>query len=412
MTTTHHPLINERLHGLDALRAIALILGVVLHLTLSFLPDAGKLWIVADQSSSSLLAITFFVIHMLRMAAFFVIAGFFGRLLLQRLGSAGFARDRLRRIGLPLFAGWPIVFTAIVAVIIWSAWIAHGGELPKESPPGPKFTPDDFPLTHLWFLWVLMLFYSAALLMRGVVHLIDRADRLGRGADVLLRIVLGWWAPFVLAMPLVFGLIQHSKWMPWFGVPTPDQSLYPNLASLSVYGVAFVVGWLLHRQRDLLGMIERRWAFNLSLAIAASATALAIVGIDPVLRVEPDGALRTAYAVVYSIGVWSWTLAMIGMSLRFLSGHSAVRRYIADASYWIYLAHLPLVMALQVACARLPWAWWLKFPLLLIVALALLFASYQLLVRHTVIGVILNGRKPARVDATAGAVSVPPTMAG
>jgi peptidoglycan/LPS O-acetylase OafA/YrhL len=31
--------------------------------------------------------------------------------------------------------------------------------------------------------------------------------------------------------------------------------------------------------------------------------------------------------------------------LKFLSNYSATRRYIADASYWIYLMHLPVVAA-------------------------------------------------------------------
>ena len=41
---------SERLHGLDALRAAALLLGVVLHATLSFFPT--PIWIVADDQRS------------------------------------------------------------------------------------------------------------------------------------------------------------------------------------------------------------------------------------------------------------------------------------------------------------------------------------------------------------------------
>ncbi len=65
------------------------------------------------------------------------------------------AKDRCKRIVLPLLTAWPLVFAGIIVVIVWIALIKFGGELPKESPPGPKFTPDDFPLTHRWFLYVL-----------------------------------------------------------------------------------------------------------------------------------------------------------------------------------------------------------------------------------------------------------------
>ena len=90
---------------------------------------------------------------------------------------------------------------------------------------------------------------------------------------------------------------------------------------------------------------------------------------------------------------WSWTFAVVGTALRFLSRQSAVRRYIADASYWIYVVHVPLIMALQVAVSQLAWPWWVKFPLILGVAFSLMFASYQLFVRYSFIGAVLNGRR-------------------
>ena len=70
----------------------------------------------------------------------------------------------------------------------------------------------------------------------------------------------------------------------------------------------------------------------------------------------------------------------------------------ADASYWVYLLHLPLVFFLQVAVQDVPWHWSLKFPLILSLTLVPLFVSYHFLVRPTVIGGWLNGRRyPRRI---------------
>ena len=88
--------------------------------------------------------------------------------------------------------------------------------------------------------------------------------------------------------------------------------------------------------------------------------------------------------------------AIIGLALRFLSDESPARRYVADSSYWIYLAHLPIVAAFQVLVGHLPWHWSVKFPLILVSSFAVLFASYHLLVRFTFIGAILNGRRYQR----------------
>ena len=51
---------------------------------------------------------------------------------------------------------------------------------------------------------------------------------------------------------------------------------------------------------------------------------------------------RRPPAASYTCATWTWTFAIIGLALRFLSNHSPVRRYIADSSYWLYLIHLPL----------------------------------------------------------------------
>ena len=102
------------------------------------------------------------------------------------------------------------------------------------------------------------------------------------------------------------------------------------------------------------------------------------------------------YAIAYALAGWSWTFAIVGLGLRFLSGHSPVRRYLADASYWIYIAHLPLVMALQVAMSRVDWPWAIEFALVLGTAFALLLLSYDLLVRNSFIGAWLNGRRKPR----------------
>ena len=386
---------TDRLHGLDALRGIALVLGVVVHASMAFLPGAQYFWVAHDTQPETALGLAFYVPHMFRMLLFFLIAGFFGRLALHRLGLRGFVKDRARRIGLPLVGGWWMSFTAIVLVLAWGAMLANGGSLPKETPPGPAFTPGDFPLTHLWFLYVLLLCYSGALLVRGLVLLVDKNEQLRAPIDRIMRGVMSPFASVLLAVPLAAGLFFQSKWYAWFGIPTPDQSLYPNLPAIIGFGSAFATGWLLHRQQDLLRALERRWMFHLALAIACTATCLSMTGLSPLLIPAKQDMHGLVYAASYAIGGWSWSLALVGLCLRFLSGFSAVRRYLADASYWIYLAHLPLVMALQVAMTRVEWSAGVEFALVLAASMALLLASYHWLVRDRWLGNLLNGRKRA-----------------
>jgi glucan biosynthesis protein C len=384
---------TERLHGLDALRGFALLLGVALHAAMAYMPGSQHFWIVSDGSSSLAMNLWFYWIHLFRMLTFFLLAGYFGRLLCERIGPRAFAADRWRRIALPLLIGWPLVFAGIVVAVVWAAWIKGGGSLPQESPPGPRFTPDDFPLTHLWFLYLLLWFYAAALLLRALWRRIDPRGASDAPIDALLRTLLGPWAALLLAVPVAIALFHQPDWYAWFGIPTPDRSLYPNRAALTGFGVAFALGWLIQRQRMLLAQIERWRLAHLALAVLATAACLKLIGLaSPATTAVPD-ARTAAYAFSYGVAGWAWTLALTGLALRHCRAHGAVRRYLADAAYWVYLAHLPLVMLLQVAASQLAWPWWAKYPAVLLASLAVLLGSYQLLVRHTALGRWLNGRR-------------------
>ncbi len=106
--------------------------------------------------------------------------------------------------------------------------------------------------------------------------------------------------------------------------------------------------------------------------------------------------MRWAYAAAYALSVWTWTFGLLGAAVRFLSGENAVRRYLSDASYWLYLVHPPIVFGLQVTLMQVPLHWSVKLPAILAVTMALLLSSYHFLVRPTALGELLNGRRYPR----------------
>lgn len=393
-TTPLHPNPPDRWHALDAVRALALLLGVLLHATLSYLPGAEYWYIVGDQRPSTALCMLFFLVHSFRMLTFFLIAGFFARLALLRWGEAHFIRDRLKRIALPLLIGWPLVLTSIIGVIVWSAWLKAGGTFPAETTPPPALTAEHFPLTHLWFLYLLLWLYAAALLFRGAGRLVDRDGRLARALDLLMQRGLHGLAPVLLALPIAVALPYTANWTPWFGIPTPDQSLYPNLGASLAFACAFAFGWWLQREaRRWLTQIQAGRRRFLLLAAIGWAVSVGLLGLTPPAQttLEPGTLALATYA--YALTGWSLTLALLGYALQYGQAYSAPRRYLADASYWIYLIHLPLVMAMQVAAAQIAAPWWLEYPLMVVLAMGLMLLSYRLWVRGSWIGAMLNGRR-------------------
>jgi fucose 4-O-acetylase-like acetyltransferase len=333
------------------------------------------------------------VIHVFRMTTFFLIAGFFAHMSFHHRGALGFIKDRLQRIALPLLVGWPILFAVKVPIIAWAAGFPNGGLIPG-APPWPPVLPR-FPLSHLWFLYVLLELYAAALVLRAGIVRLDPDGRLRAGIDRLIALTMcSRLAPMILAVPIGIVMVFDRTWFGWLGVRTPDGSLVTNLQAWVGFGSAFAFGWLLHRQIALIRILERRWLLNLVLALILITASLVLSSMPP----PRSDLVRYAGAITYAPAIWTTSFAAIGLALRFLSGFSALRRYLADSSYWLYLIHLPILMVLQVAVSQLDWPWPIKFAGILLIALPLMLASYHLLVRFSFIGVVLNGRRMRRED--------------
>jgi hypothetical protein len=83
----------------------------------------------------------------------------------------------------------------------------------------------------------------------------------------------------------------------------------------------------------------------------------------------------------------------MGLFLRLFRREHAAVRYVSDSSYWLYLTHDYYVMALQILLAPLALAAGVKYAIVIGTALPLLIVSYDLGVRYTFIGAVLNGRK-------------------
>ncbi|MER7007237.1 acyltransferase family protein [Dactylosporangium sp. NPDC000555] len=381
---------DNRLHAMDALRGGALLLGVAFHATLSFMEP--PFWVVGDNSTSPVMNAVYFVLHIFRMTLFFLIAGFFGRMLLHRRGTPGFVRDRAKRILAPLLIFWPVVMVMTVIAIIWAD--AQAG---KTSPPA-AMTLRTFPLTHLWFLYYLLLLYVGALALRGIAAVVDRTGA-GRAriVDPLVRgIVRADLTPLVLGAPLCLTLILKSGWALWFGVPAAENGLLPNAGALVAYATAFGFGWLLQRQSDLLRLWERRWRRYLVAAVVLTGAALWLAGTAASFDTARSQGAKVGYAIVYVLAIWAWTMGIVGLAVRYLSVYRAPVRYVADASYWIYISHLPVVMLLQAAFMRVPLPWLVKYVLILAIAFPVLLLSYRYLVRYTFLGSLLNGRRLRR----------------
>jgi len=99
-----------RRHDLDALRAFAMLLGIALHASLSFVEFP---WLIQDSRQHEGFGLFFFAVHGFRMPLFFLLSGFFTAMLWKKRGLAGLLVHRVKRVFLPLLLGLATIIPAL-----------------------------------------------------------------------------------------------------------------------------------------------------------------------------------------------------------------------------------------------------------------------------------------------------------
>jgi peptidoglycan/LPS O-acetylase OafA/YrhL len=126
--------------------------------------------------------------------------------------------------------------------------------------------------------------------------------------------------------------------------------------------------------------LGRRWPLVLPLSLAVLLPA-SLATIDD----------RAAAVVLQPLYAWGMSLGLIGLFHRYCGRPSERIRWLSDASYWMYLVHLPLVVVGQAVLRDLAWPVGFKFLVVLVAVVGLSLVTYRLFVRFTAIGWLLNG---------------------
>jgi peptidoglycan/LPS O-acetylase OafA/YrhL len=231
-------------------------------------------------------------------------------------------------------------------------------------------------VAHLWFLLYLMYFFVLA----WVVATFE-LKRLPSWVANLRPWMLVGVAPLLLLVPALASVPA-----PW---PAPDFIL-PQLWALVFFGFYFALGYLLFQRESMLEQLRPWTPYLLVSGLAAYGVFLEFLGTR-----QPGLPLRLLQAALEGYaGLWL-ALCCLQAGKYWLNGRSRVMRYLADASYWVYLVHLPLLFAVQYRLLDVAASWQLKFGVSVLATALLALASYQLLVRNTVLGKLLGGRGQA-----------------
>jgi glucans biosynthesis protein C len=363
---------SQRRHHLDAIRVSAILLLIPYH---------AARYIQKGLAENRVVDAAVWFVHTWHMPLFFAISGFLAASGLRRSTAPRQVRSRLRRLGVPLVIGMLTVvplanFFVIEAAAIWP----RDQKIPakRELTFGHVFnlTPQ-----HLWFIAYLLVI---SLLAIGVWLAIQQYPEIGatikRGFRALMR---SWWGIPTLASFSALILITKSGWVAGGAM---SNSLIPVPTLLAYFSFFFLFGWLLSGQDGLIEELKRgAWLrFAAGLLIGFPAFLVFYNNTDFTGNVGKAGILvekgQLRLLGLFAVGLVCWLMlfGVWGVLARYVHKESRVLRYLAAASFWIYLIHIPFLVAMQSSLAETHLEVVLRYALTVTGTLALAVGSYAL----------------------------------
>ena len=197
---------------------------------------------------------------------------------------------------------------------------------------------------HLWFLWFL---WWLVLGLAAVSALGARLPSIRMPAWLVLSPARYLWLVPLTMIPQWF-MGAGGACLP-FG-PDGSSGLLPIPHVLAYYAIFFGFGALYFGFDDRSGRVGGRWWLPLSIALLVVFPLGMVLtkGWPGPLGVRPDSLLLRVLAVFLQAAYpWLMTFGLMGLFRRFCPVESPTMRYLSDSAYWLYLAHLPLIIAAQ-----------------------------------------------------------------
>jgi len=252
----------------------------------------------------------------------------------------------------------------------------------------------DWPLFHhLWFLWFLCWLIAGFAAVTSVLEFLPKIRLPAMLFSVPLCFV--WLVPLTM---LTQSQMHSGGTVPGFG-PDTSIGLIPVPHVLLHYAIFFGFGAMIFAHHGADKKLGTHWFVTLPLAFVVLPFGL-IFAYDTQRSTELIANETLRLFVMHLMQVlyaWLMTFGLLGLFETVLNKERYWVRYLSDSSYWLYLVHLPLIIAGQALLLSVDLPAIAKFALLAGIGTTILLATYALFVRYTPIGTLLNGKR-ARIQ--------------
>ena len=317
---------NTRRSDLDWLRVLAFGLLILYHAGMAW---SGWPWHLNSQESLPWLREAMRFLNRWRMPLIFLVSG--GAVMLalgQRTGGA-FAKDRLRRLLLPLAFGMIV----LVPPQVYAERLYSG----QFTGPFLDWLPQAFvgiypngnmSWHHLWFVaYVLVLTFVLL-----PWFLWARTERAGAIQSALATAMGRFFLHWSMALPLAASILWLAP------ISRNPNGLFGDWHGLVYNGVLLLYGGFIFGTPEMLAALNRQRWLALVVGIASYAMLYTIFFQGQILpRIAP--ADRPAYALLSGINTMAWLFAAVGFANRHLTMRPRFLGSATEAVYPFYMIH-------------------------------------------------------------------------
>ncbi|MBV6651131.1 MAG: acyltransferase family protein [Hoeflea sp.] len=376
---------RQRLHHWDFSRALYLVLGIPFHAAVIY--SLSHEWSVASPEKSQLLTWLADFLHSFRMPGFFLLAGLFSMMLLDRQGAWPWLKSRLTRLGLPLLFATLLIVPFQISV--QQVALVIKGTMPAADLPGmiaAQLSHFGEPwIAHLWFLWVLIA-YCVGLAMLQV---------LSRGTlRARLEAFVTWVGDNRILSLAAFAAICELAARAQEIVVTASPYYGNAIINYNLYIVYFGFGALVYSSRKLNDLLLRP-------GLVAALTGVALVIFEQVPHTDLiDHTLKVMAAIVGALLIVGY---ISNLAHRHFNLPDARVRKLVDASFTIYLFHHPVIYVLATLFLLVDLPPVLEFAIIAISAGLISYAIHLAVSRSTIAMLMFNGARRKKAQASAPA---------
>lgn len=358
-----------RLHFIDNLRWIAILLLFPLHAAFVFCAGWYSYYVMSPYSSVTAHCLTV-AIEPWIMPLLFCIAGISTTFALQKRTPLVYLKERAGRLLVPFFAGVVLV-CPVIAYFALKFHTGYDGSFAGavvqffssfSAFPYTNGMVGEFSVDHLWFLLFL---FTVSLLALCII--------------LLWRRLFGPRAIPVNASLPVLLLLFVPAWL--------LNAAGPNVAGYSLlsYLLFFLIGYVLVASDKVQVSLDENWALLVAVWIALTIGVMWIGGI-----VLGHAELFWGSSPLFVLTGWTGALALLGTGRHLLNFSNAVTAYLTAASYPVYIIHHAILVAVAYYLIAVPVPPVVQYVLIVLLSLLGTFALYEIIRRIPVVRALFD----------------------